>query len=35
VLITFIDLPLMSFIIGIAPWLFIGGVAAFAAWRKL
>ena len=31
---TFIDLPLMSFAIGIAPCLFIGGFAAIAAWRN-
>jgi hypothetical protein len=32
---SFVDLPLMSFVIGIAPWLFIGGAAAITAWRKL
>lgn len=32
---TFIDLPLMCFVIGIAPWLFIGGFAAIGAWRKV
>jgi hypothetical protein len=32
---TVIDLPIVCFIIGIAPWLFVGGVAAFGAWRKL
>ncbi len=32
---SFLDLPFMSFVIGIAPWLFIGGAAAFMAWRKL
>jgi hypothetical protein len=30
-----LDLPLVCFIIGIAPWLFIGGIAAIGAWRKL
>ena len=30
-----LDLPLVCFIIGIAPWLFIGGAAAVGAWRKL
>ena len=32
---SFVDLPFMCFTIGIAPWLFIGGFAAIAAWRKL
>jgi len=32
---TPIDLPLVGFIIGIAPSLFIGGIAAICALRNL